>query len=701
MTNVDENWYHQAQESLTRAATAVQEQRTVDLNELARLAEGIVRSLQRTDQLVVEALSSPPGSPLITNLVNVSILATKVGLGLEYHGQELERLALAGLVHDIGIFAVPQSLLTKSARLTTDERALIERHPELGCRVVEQAGDAYRWLSPIVLQAHERWAGQGYPSRLKGRQIAEFAQIIGVVDVFDALVSPRPYRKRLLPHEAIHELVVVERTAFPREAIRALVEQLSVYPLGTIVRLTTGENGVVTRVNPRYPFRPVVRVEASSKDQMRGSGRSMDLSLTPLVSVLEAVNGPAVERVTFTCCNEAHGNEPRLTKDASSQFPTLIESLDSIASAIQQVVETKSKGDHLDRSSSDSKQAAFSVRLSDSDSEFRKEVVGLFALEAREWLGQIQRALRKLEGMPPPHLQAKLVDIVLHGITNLARSAATVQLPAIEEMAIGLVPLLQTTGGQAFVPAEAQISSLQAGLERITAAVQELSIKSSQITPSELVLDSFTVSSTQKGPPQHADAGVSVETALQERKPAVAAGVPPILESLRSLQLARVRSLEPTRDVLQAVIQRAEYELNRGGGAVDVHMIERILQDLDALDQRLLDEVEMRVPAMLHTLSALRSEAEASGVSEERLMSVLREVEALYEIAKSVNASTIVLFLDGLRSFMTVAVYRKVTMAIRRLEAVESRLGVLIQMAAQWVDEGRIERAAIEQILPS
>ncbi len=697
----NENWYHQAQEELTGVATAVQEQRGVDLDRLVRLVQGIVRALEHSDQLVVEALSSPAGSPLITNLVNVSILASKVGLGLGYYGQELERLALAGLVHDIGIFAIPQSLLTKAGRLTPDERALVERHPELGCRVIEQAGDTYRWLAPIVLQAHERWTGQGYPHRLKGRQIAEIAQIIGVVDIFDALINPRPYRKRLLPHEAIHELVVVERTAFPREVIKALVEQLAVYPLGTTVRMTTGETGVVTRVNPRYPLRPVVRVAASSGDPIPGLGRFVDLSLTPVVSIIETIDSPAVGRITFSRQTETPVTVSPPRAAASDQFSALLESLDSIASAIQDVVETKSKADHLDGSAGGTGRATFMVGAPGVDPEFRKEVVGLFALEAREWLGQIQRALRKLESTPPPHLQAKLVDIILHAITNLGRSAVTVQLPAIEEMAVGLMPILQAAGTQGSVPVGAQLSSLQAGLERIAAAVQVLSAESDQRIPSEPKEDSLDESRLSSEGPHHTDTALSDVTGVSGEARRGVSSISPILESLRALQLVRVRSMEPARDVLEAVIQRAEYELKQGGGSVDVQTIGRILKELDELDRRFLGELEARVPVILRALSVLRSDAGESGFSEERLMPVLREVDSLYNVAKSVSASTIVLFLDGLRAFMRVAAYRKVSMAIRRLEAVESRLGALIPMAEQWVNVGRIERAAIDEILPA
>ena len=86
-------------------------------------------------------------------------------------------------MHDIGIFAVPQQLLTKTGRLTQGERALVEQHPRLGREVIERLGKDYGWLADVVLQAHERGSGQGYPNRLKGREINELAQIIGLVDI--------------------------------------------------------------------------------------------------------------------------------------------------------------------------------------------------------------------------------------------------------------------------------------------------------------------------------------------------------------------------------------------------------------------------------------------------------------------------------------------------------------------------------------
>ncbi|HST09594.1 MAG TPA: HD-GYP domain-containing protein, partial [Terriglobales bacterium] len=467
------DWYRIAQEQLTGVALAVQRQDPLNLEDLSDLATGIAAAITRSDQLLVLAMSGPAGPPLITNLVNVGILATKVGAGLGYHGKELERLTFAGLLHDIGLFAVPQSLITKSGRLTQDERTLVEQHPELGYQAIRKAGPKYHWLAQVVSQAHERWNGQGYPNKLKGRQIDEFAQIIGVVDIFDALVSPRGYRRRFFPHEAVRELMVAERTAFPREVVKALVEQLSAYPLGTSVRLTTGEVGSVMRINTRYPLRPVVWVEG---DLAYGQeARQLDLSLTPLVSIIETLEPPDVARVSFPT-DEMSPKTPDVVPSASDQFTSLLEGLDALASAIQGAVDSRTSVPRS-RVLSLSGEPRWTDRPPTqefSDASFEREVIGLFALEAHEWLAQIQTAVKQLaEGVNGP-LRPKLYGILLQGITNLAKSASTVQLEAIEQMASNLLPILHDVGQQEPRAMTGALQSLQEGLDGISLAVRRL-----------------------------------------------------------------------------------------------------------------------------------------------------------------------------------------------------------------------------------
>jgi hypothetical protein len=683
------DWYRLAQEQLTGVALAVQRQDQLDLEALSALATGITEALKRSDQLLVQAMSGPAGPSLITNLVNVAILATKVGAGLGYHGKELERLTFAGLLHDIGLFAVPQSVITKSGRLTHDERTLIEQHPELGYEAIRKAGPKYDWLAQVVRQAHERWNGQGYPNKLKGRQISEFSQIIGVVDVFDALVSPRGYRRRYFPHEAVRELMVAERTAFPREVVKALVEQLSAYPLGTSVRLATGEVGVVERVNARYPLRPVVWIEGDAACGQEG--RKLDLSLTPLVSIIETLEPPDIARVSFSP-DEMRAKTSEAVPLASDQFTLLLEGLDALASAIQGAVESRTPVPE-DRAVSLSGEHRWISRppAQDlADASFEKEVIGLFALEAHEWLAQIQMAVRQLAEGANGTVCPKLYGILLYGITNLAKSASTVQLQTIEQMASNLLPILHDVGRQEPRAMTAALQSLQEGLDRIGLAVRRLAGDQEDERAGHEGVPMETVSE----PPSAIV--TELPDAPQLQAPFTVTSSVPLIHALRDLQQARARSMQPARDVLEAVIQRAEREADH----CNIASVGRILTELDRLDEEFLQEVRRQVPIISSTLANLRAQGATDFVTASQLDPILEQVEALCNLASHVQATMITMFLQGLRSFLMVAAYRKTSTLAQRLGTVETRIHTLIPMAEQWVNIGRVERSAIHDILP-
>ncbi|MCS6293108.1 MAG: HD domain-containing protein [Nitrospira sp.] len=691
-------WYRDAEAELTLVASAIQSQRSIQLDRLEVLAASLVASLKRSDELIVMALSSPSGSPLLTNLLNVAVVATKVGMGLGYYGRELERLALAGLVHDIGLFAVPQSLVTKAGRLSADERTLIEQHPELGYEAIKRSGSDYTWLAELIRQAHERTNGLGYPNRLKGRQISEMALIIGVSDVFDAMISERPYRPRLFPHEAIKELLVAERATFPREMTKALVEQLSVYPLGTTVRLTTGETGTVVGVNVQYPLRPIVEVDESG-DAGSAESRHIDLSLTPLVSIIEALKAPVVGRLTFA--PEIPSVEVPMGA-ASDQFTSLLESLDAIATAIQGVVEHARHPGAVDGGKPEAVLGQESVveTLNQDDVGFDKEVVGLFALEAHEWLAQIQSALARLSADKEGPVRSHVYGIVLNGITNLAKSAATVHLDEIESMATNLLPTLRDVGGAETAVATESLRHLHQGLGRVIAAVRQLaSIPSQSIAGDERPLTGGEVTMVHEEEMGAIECAETATRGIHPSDPNHEFSSLPLLSALRELQKARSRSMQPARDMLEAVIHRAE-EVGEAEQPVDVPTIERILRDLDRQDSEFLQAVHSRVPQMTEVLASLRAQA-ASFVTASQLDPILGHVEFLHDQAKLVQAMTIMMFLQGLKSFLTVTAYRKVTSLPIRLEALELRLKTLVPMAEQWVNLGRLERATIEEILPA
>jgi diguanylate cyclase (GGDEF)-like protein len=141
-----------------------------------------------------------------------------------------EELVFASLLHDIGKIGISERILLKPAGLTPDERVVINLHPRIGYRLLQQV-PALRPISPAVLHYHERFDGEGYPSGLRGKEIPLEARIIGVADAFSAMVSDRPYRGAMTPEEACAELERCAGTQFDPEVVRVFVEEVRRNPL--------------------------------------------------------------------------------------------------------------------------------------------------------------------------------------------------------------------------------------------------------------------------------------------------------------------------------------------------------------------------------------------------------------------------------------------------------------------------------------
>lgn len=127
----------------------------------------------------------------------VTELARAIGARMGLGAQDMDILYRGGLLHDIGKIGIPVEVLDFHGRLTADMRQVVESHPEIGARIIEPVR-VFRPLLPLVLHHHERWDGEGYPHGLSGEGIPKLARILAVADVFDAMVSPRPYRGPLL-----------------------------------------------------------------------------------------------------------------------------------------------------------------------------------------------------------------------------------------------------------------------------------------------------------------------------------------------------------------------------------------------------------------------------------------------------------------------------------------------------------------------
>ena len=196
----------------------------VELAELRRLAHGPDRAARfraaASLAKAVDARDTYTGSHS-TRVAELSAwIAHRLGLDREH----IELTRLAGSLHDLGKLAIPEEILRKPGPLTDPERLVLQRHPEIGHRMLESLG-----VDPVaewVLHHHERWDGTGYPERLCGEEIPLGARIIFVADAYDAMTSDRAYRGRLTPREAIEELERCSGTQFDPEIVAAFAREL-------------------------------------------------------------------------------------------------------------------------------------------------------------------------------------------------------------------------------------------------------------------------------------------------------------------------------------------------------------------------------------------------------------------------------------------------------------------------------------------
>ncbi len=279
-------------EVVSMAATALKqatEGKMPDLGATRLLAERIHSQLLRDNGLVNRSLEPHAEFDLASHSANVAIIAGKIGLGLAVGVEDSVRVIMAGIVHDIGMARLPNSLLQKPGRLSEEEQRLLRTHPLLGAELLDGIESRYGWLPTIILHEHERMQGQGYPSGLGSSAIDPLAQIIGLSDVFEALSHPRSYRSPYTALEALEPVSDMSGEYFNSGMVAALVNEISAFPMDSYVQLSTGEIGQVVGTNPENILRPEVLIRWDDSWTLIDNPRRIDLVDTPDVTVARAL----------------------------------------------------------------------------------------------------------------------------------------------------------------------------------------------------------------------------------------------------------------------------------------------------------------------------------------------------------------------------------------------------------------------------
>jgi HD-GYP domain-containing protein (c-di-GMP phosphodiesterase class II) len=283
-----------------------------------------VRSRQRPDlepglEIVTQMARVPSGEDVLFSLalhldepqryavlhsVNVAVYAVRIAKQLGFEPERQIQIGMAGLLHDVGMAAVPDGIVYKKSDLNAQELAVLKDRPNQACRILQDCGPEHAYLAECAAQISERIDGSGYPQALKADEIHEYAQVLGLLDLYEALVHTRPGRERFSFFEAVKYIFKSCKNQFSRRHMKALLGLFTVFPINSYVLLNSEAVGRVIETYPDQPMRPRLKILLDSQRRKVLTERIVSLPAAPLLNIVACIsekdirelmrNGPAL-----------------------------------------------------------------------------------------------------------------------------------------------------------------------------------------------------------------------------------------------------------------------------------------------------------------------------------------------------------------------------------------------------------------------
>lgn len=239
--------------------------------------------------------------------VNVAVLSCIIGFGLKMNEEALEQLVIAGLLHDLGKLVIPPEILNKPARLTNEEYEIMKTHSTLSYEIIKERWDISSQVKAAVLYHHENEDGSGYPAGIDGDGMTIYTKILHVADVYDALVSKRPYKNPYSPYEACEYLMGAGGIMFDPKVVESLLLYVPFYPKGTQVELSDGREGIIVENAGNRNLRPLLRLlDGTMIDLLQQENYNLTILHGTNEEVIDPCIGEAERRKMLTPFKKYH-----------------------------------------------------------------------------------------------------------------------------------------------------------------------------------------------------------------------------------------------------------------------------------------------------------------------------------------------------------------------------------------------------------
>lgn len=215
---------------------------------------------------------------IMAHSVNVSLLSTATALAMGINNLEtLHELALAALLHDIGLLMIPQDLLTRRDSLKPEENLIYREHANWGFAILQESDSLPRSVALVAQQHHEHADGSGYPHQLTNSTLHPFSRIVAAVNAYETMCITFAERSGCKTHLAYESILAGAGSRFDLQVAKALLTRLPMYPPGSLVELTNGLVGVVISADSNLPHRPTLKILGDSSDSLFKEHYLLDL----------------------------------------------------------------------------------------------------------------------------------------------------------------------------------------------------------------------------------------------------------------------------------------------------------------------------------------------------------------------------------------------------------------------------------------
>jgi len=289
----EEEVYNEAFSTMKDVLTTVTEGGTLHIAPVKDTVDEIVGRVIN-NELVFNQLTGMKDIDNYTfhHCVDVCVFSVITGKSIGLSAEDMTELGMGSILHDIGKCKVPLSILNKPGKLTDEEFMTMKLHSIFGYEIIQSTDGLSKRIANIACQHHEKWNGSGYPSGLRGNQIDVLARIVAIADVYDALTADRCYKKKALPHEAAEFVVANSAVMFDPDITKIFVNNITIYPEGTMVILNTGEIGSVT-VSDHHGamgLRPKIRVISRKEGPPIFEPYIVDLAANEDLFIVDIIN---------------------------------------------------------------------------------------------------------------------------------------------------------------------------------------------------------------------------------------------------------------------------------------------------------------------------------------------------------------------------------------------------------------------------